>query len=317
MKNENKGITLVALVITIIVLIILAGVSINAVMNDGLIDNSKEAKDSYEKAKKEEEDTIAGLELDGLQIEFLKINSPLSCKYGCITGVSVASDKTIESVDTFKTKLPEGYDIYNGENPATGTVATGMTVKKSGSNEAYTIVVYGDVNMNGEIDDNDGGMVDTFIKKTAQPTLKVQLLAADIDGNGNVNEIDAGLFAGIAQGGTSNNINQNVEAKNPSKIKAQTKKELLDEYVIDKLSNQFKNNSQIDWNESAEQYIIYIEENSIDVATLKKWLQNDTITIREYTTYKKLEGEDKIPGNSRLSMKIYDVNLLVKFEIKQ
>ena len=43
--KENKGITLVALVITVIVLIILAGVTISLVVGDnGIITKSKEAK---------------------------------------------------------------------------------------------------------------------------------------------------------------------------------------------------------------------------------------------------------------------------------
>ena len=53
--NKNKGITLVALVITIIVLIILAGVSINAVQNGGIINNAKEARNEYNEEKAKEE----------------------------------------------------------------------------------------------------------------------------------------------------------------------------------------------------------------------------------------------------------------------
>ena len=45
--KSNKGITLVALIITIIVLLILAMVSINLVMNGGIIDKSKNAVDKY------------------------------------------------------------------------------------------------------------------------------------------------------------------------------------------------------------------------------------------------------------------------------
>ena len=45
MKKKNKGITLIALVITIIVLIILATISINTVFSDnGLITRAEEAK---------------------------------------------------------------------------------------------------------------------------------------------------------------------------------------------------------------------------------------------------------------------------------
>jgi len=46
MKNKNKGITLIALVVTIIVLIILAGISINLVLGEnGLIEKSKKSKE--------------------------------------------------------------------------------------------------------------------------------------------------------------------------------------------------------------------------------------------------------------------------------
>lgn len=58
MKN-SKGITLVALVVTIIVLIILAGISINLVLGDnGIITIAKKAKENAELAKTEEETAL-------------------------------------------------------------------------------------------------------------------------------------------------------------------------------------------------------------------------------------------------------------------
>ena len=55
MKN-NKGVTLVALVVTIIVLIILAGISINLVLgNNGIITIAKKTKENTELARVEEE----------------------------------------------------------------------------------------------------------------------------------------------------------------------------------------------------------------------------------------------------------------------
>lgn len=54
--KKQKGITLVALVVTIIVLIILAGVSINLVLgNNGIITIAKKAKENTELAKIQEE----------------------------------------------------------------------------------------------------------------------------------------------------------------------------------------------------------------------------------------------------------------------
>ena len=62
-KKKNSGITLIALVITIVVLIILAGVSINLVLgNNGIITRAREARNNYQKAAEEEEASLALLE---------------------------------------------------------------------------------------------------------------------------------------------------------------------------------------------------------------------------------------------------------------
>ena len=59
-KKENLGITLVALVITIVVLIILAGVLINISLgNNGLFNKAKTAKEMYTNAQAQEETEIA------------------------------------------------------------------------------------------------------------------------------------------------------------------------------------------------------------------------------------------------------------------
>ena len=56
---NNKGITLVALVITIIVLLILAGISIQAITNTGLFANAKKAKEKSMEGKLKEEISLA------------------------------------------------------------------------------------------------------------------------------------------------------------------------------------------------------------------------------------------------------------------
>ena len=58
-KNRNNGITLVALVITIIILLILAGISIQAISNTGLFANAKRAKDESMKGQLQEEISLA------------------------------------------------------------------------------------------------------------------------------------------------------------------------------------------------------------------------------------------------------------------
>ena len=54
LKNKDKGITLIALVITIIILLILAGISISALTNQGLFKNAKIAQNATEKAEAEQ-----------------------------------------------------------------------------------------------------------------------------------------------------------------------------------------------------------------------------------------------------------------------
>ena len=54
--KEMKGITLVALVVTIVVLLILAGVSINTVLgDDGIIKKAKEEAEATKQTSAEEE----------------------------------------------------------------------------------------------------------------------------------------------------------------------------------------------------------------------------------------------------------------------
>lgn len=61
MKKQN-GITLVALVITIIILLILAGISIAALSNQGLFQNATKAGEETNKAAKNEQNTLTEYE---------------------------------------------------------------------------------------------------------------------------------------------------------------------------------------------------------------------------------------------------------------
>ena len=60
-KNKQKGITLIALVVTIIVLIILAGISINMLVGEnGIINMTQRVKNETEQAAKDEQQALAG-----------------------------------------------------------------------------------------------------------------------------------------------------------------------------------------------------------------------------------------------------------------
>ncbi len=58
---KERGITLIALVITIIVLLILAGVTISIVLHTGIIDNSQNAVDKYAYEQQMEQDALKSL----------------------------------------------------------------------------------------------------------------------------------------------------------------------------------------------------------------------------------------------------------------
>ena len=59
-KMQERGITLIALVVTIIILLILAGVTLNIALSDnGLFSKTKKAAEEYKQAQSEEEDLIS------------------------------------------------------------------------------------------------------------------------------------------------------------------------------------------------------------------------------------------------------------------
>ena len=59
---KEKGITLIALVVTIVVLLILAGVSVNALFgNSGIIEKAKEAQNAMDKAAENDQKQIGEL----------------------------------------------------------------------------------------------------------------------------------------------------------------------------------------------------------------------------------------------------------------
>ena len=98
MKSQ-KGVTLVALVVTIIVLIILAGISINFILGDnGLITIAKKARENTELAKTEEETHLNELYT---QLESNEISSSGNT-YDSITKLAEFKRKIAEAITNEK-----------------------------------------------------------------------------------------------------------------------------------------------------------------------------------------------------------------------
>ena len=80
--KRNKGITLIALVVTIVVLLILVGISIGVLFGDnGIISMAQRAKKEYEEASKKEQQQLAGI----FGKDYVEYNGKLSVKNGKLT----------------------------------------------------------------------------------------------------------------------------------------------------------------------------------------------------------------------------------------
>ena len=141
--KQEKGITLIALVVTIVVLLILAGVSVNALFgNSGIIEKAKEAQNKMNQATQKDLDAINELNnwIDG------KINgsSGGNTTGGNTTGgddtsttqkistlVGKVVDKNTKAEDAYGNKItiPKGFKVV-----AHGTAAGSATYTYSGDN---------------------------------------------------------------------------------------------------------------------------------------------------------------------------------------
>ena len=131
MKNlkTQKGITLVALIITIIVLLILAMVSISLVMNGGIINKSKSAVDKYSQEEVQEQIKLAysewqmGQYTGETQTASAFIQSKLNSIYGAGSVTSVE-----ESNGVFTVSFANGKQYTY--NVATGVAAKVKTISE-------------------------------------------------------------------------------------------------------------------------------------------------------------------------------------------
>ena len=113
--KQEKGITLIALVVTIVVLLILAGVSISLVLNNnGVISKAKEARDKYAEAQTNDEKQLN------------EVSDWIKETVGDTTGGGSAggSGSTVDGVP-----IPEGY-YYVGGTKAKGLVISDNVADK-------------------------------------------------------------------------------------------------------------------------------------------------------------------------------------------
>lgn len=126
-KSKQTGITLIALVVTIIILIILAGVSISMIVGDnGIITQAQRAKEETEKAQKEEQESLNILQ------------------YTLETGNIILTDKTVEDMKTEGTYMTTNTQIKDNKGNKLVVPKGFKIAEDSGINVAEGVVIEDD-----------------------------------------------------------------------------------------------------------------------------------------------------------------------------
>ena len=214
-RLENKGITLVALVVTIIVLIILAGVSISLVLGqDGVVQKAKAGRDNYAEAARVENEQLANVDAFAMDIEAMIPSSP-SDNQGNATGTitnMTGGDLGISATVSLSenTNLERTKYVFTTSSSALGTTdetlykdgaitQTNTTITKSKAAGTYYLHILAT--------DTNGGKTEIISEQTATSQGK-----KDFDYTGTVQDITLTpgkykLEVWGAQGGSSNKAN--------------------------------------------------------------------------------------------------------------
>ena len=131
--SNQKGITLIALVITIVVLLILAGVSINAIFSEnGIINKAKDAQNKMDQATQNDLDAINDLSnwIDSKTNGTTSGDDNTTVKISTLVGKSAVTKNT-KAEDAYGNKItiPKGFKVL-----AHGTTADSATYTYSGDN---------------------------------------------------------------------------------------------------------------------------------------------------------------------------------------
>ena len=183
MKTKNKrnylkqnGITLIALVVTIVVLLILAGVSINAVFGqDGIIQKAKDAQNRMDEATKNDLDSINSLNewIDGKINGTTGSGGTVEGQEGSLLAMYQKAQK--ENCDNADGKCNDATHLHIGDyvdykNPTSGTAE--VTSAESG--------VYGnDSNGNATVN-----ITQTYTLSTTKNNVKWRVLGIDSETGG-------------------------------------------------------------------------------------------------------------------------------------
>ena len=124
LRKENKGITLVALVVTIVILLILAGISISTLTNTGIFEKAKDAREKSEVAEKQQSETLDSYEKE--------LNKYTSDNLEENIGVKFEKNTELHDKNGAKIIVPAGFKVVNTDDL---TVEKGIVIEDSKGNQ--------------------------------------------------------------------------------------------------------------------------------------------------------------------------------------
>ena len=149
--KKTKGITLIALVVTIIVLLILAGVSISMLTGEkGILNQAQNAKNKTEEAERNEkldllkQEDLINETLNGVEVDEVKDGNP---------GELEKEDENTFVINSIEDLVFFAYDVTNGNNYSGKTVKLGISLDFN-STKSYIAPLrtdYGKYGYNGEL----------------------------------------------------------------------------------------------------------------------------------------------------------------------
>lgn len=160
-KDNNKGITLIALVVTVIVILILAGISISTLLgNDGLINHSKNAKEDAEISEYKEQ-----LEVIKVTAYGAEIGTPNKIEFLYTYADAIKNDNMFKNAkevtvdedrEVIKIITEEGYELEatidimgNGSNIDIGNVEIDIDINpRTWTNKEVEVSIVGNIGTN-------------------------------------------------------------------------------------------------------------------------------------------------------------------------
>ena len=158
MRRNERGVTLIALVVTIVVLLILAGTAIAMLSgDDGIMTNAQRAQAANTEGEIREKFQMA---FNAVKTE-IDVNSALDSSYNA-TSTTVAEGATLSTIEELFQKAADEIGV-----PVSGDSASGDGIKMKLDTAAHTIFMeYTDNKFGGGIDTSSKG-VDTTYNNTS------------------------------------------------------------------------------------------------------------------------------------------------------